>query len=49
MTCHYYENFDKHFRGLYYDPDNKYSVPYTYGVIGVIYNANAVDESDVGD
>jgi spermidine/putrescine transport system substrate-binding protein len=44
-----YDNIDKHFRGLYYDPDNKYAVPYTYGVIGVIYNANAVDESDVGD
>ena len=50
-----YDNIDKHFRGLYYDPDNKYAVPYTYGVIGVIYNANGVDsyitptESDVGD
>jgi len=34
------------FKGLYYDADNSYSVPYTYGVIGVIYNANVVDESD---
>ncbi len=43
-----YENIDQSFRGLYYDPDNKYTVPYTYGVVGIIYNANAVDEADVG-
>ena len=36
-----YRNISESFRGLYYDPDNKYTVPYTYGVIGVIYNANA--------
>ncbi len=36
------------FRNLYYDPDNKYSVPYTYGMIGVIYDANKVDEEDIG-
>ena len=37
------------FRNLYYDPDNRYTVPYTYGVVGVIYNANVVDEANVGD
>lgn len=37
------------FRGLYYDPDDKYSVPYTYGMVGVIYDANKVDEADTGD
>ena len=36
------------FRGLYYDPENKYSIPYTYGMIGVIYDANRVDEADIG-
>ena len=41
-----YENINESFRGLYYDPDNKYTVPYTYGMVGVIYNANAVDEAD---
>ena len=41
-----YANIDESFRGLYYDPDNQYTVPYTYGVVGVIYNANAVDEAD---
>lgn len=37
------------FKNLYYDPENKYSVPYTYGMVGVIYDANVVDESDAGD
>ena len=41
-----YQYIDDSFRGLYYDPDNLYSVPYTYGVVGVIYNANVVDEAD---
>ena len=44
-----YENIDGSFRGLYYDPQDQYSVPYTYGVVGVIYNAAAVDEADTGD
>ena len=32
----------------YYDPDNKYAVPYMYGMIGIIYNKTMVDEADVG-
>ena len=41
-----YEYIDENFRGLFYDPDNEYSIPYTYGIVGVIYNANEVDEND---
>ena len=41
-----YQYIDGSFRGLYYDPDNQYTVPYTYGVVGIIYNANIVDEAD---
>ena len=44
-----YQYIGESFRGLYYDPDNSYSVPYTYGVVGIIYNANIVDEDDAGD
>lgn len=44
-----YSNIGDDFKGLYYDPDNLYTVPYTYGIVGVIYNANVVDEEDVGD
>ncbi len=45
----YEECISEDFRNLYYDPENKYSVPYTYGMIGVIYDANKVDEADIGD
>ena len=41
-----YKYIGENFRGLYYDPDDKYTVPYTYGVVGIIYNANVVDEAD---
>jgi spermidine/putrescine transport system substrate-binding protein len=41
-----YQYIDESFRDLYYDPDNQYSVPYTYGIVGIIYNANVVDEAD---
>lgn len=44
-----YQYIEDSFRGLYYDPDNLYSVPYTYGVVGIIYNANVVDEADAQD
>ena len=43
-----YQYIDDTFKGLYYDPQNQYSVPYTYGIVGVIYDANVVDEADVG-
>lgn len=42
-----YENISDDFKGLYYDPDDRYSVPYTYGMLGVIYNSEFVAEEDV--
>ena len=42
-----YQYIDENFRNLYYDPDNQYTVPYTYGVVGIIYDANQVDEADL--
>ncbi len=36
------------FLNPYYDPDNLYSVPYTYGIVGIIYNTKMVDEADIG-
>ncbi len=44
-----YQYIGEDFRGLYYDPENLYTVPYTYGIVGIIYNANVVDEADTGD
>lgn len=43
------DSIDSTFKGLYYDPDNQYTVPYAYGIVGVIYDANKVDPADVGD
>ena len=31
-----------------YDPEQKYSVPYTWGVVGIVYNTTKVDEEDLG-
>ena len=38
---------DPSFRGMAYDPEDKYSVPYTWGTVGIIYNTKYVDEADV--
>ena len=43
-----YQYINESFHGLYYDPEDMYSVPYTYGIVGVIYDANKVDAADVG-
>ena len=41
-----YKYINEGFHGLYYDPEDKYTVPYTYGVVGIMYNANVVDDAD---
>ena len=43
-----YEYIVEDFRNQYYDPDNLYSIPYTYGMVGIIYNTTMVDEADAG-
>ncbi|MDR3178597.1 MAG: spermidine/putrescine ABC transporter substrate-binding protein [Oscillospiraceae bacterium] len=35
---------DKEFLNPQYDPTNEYSVPYTWGVIGIFYNKKIVDD-----
>lgn len=42
-----FSNISDEFKGMYYDEDNMYSVPYTYGMTGIIYNSALVDEEDV--
>lgn len=37
------------FKGLYYDPEEKYTVPYTYGTLGIIYNTEFVSETDAAE
>ena len=43
-----YGNISEDFKSLYYDPSNEYSVPYTYGMLGIIYNSEFVKEEDFG-
>jgi len=42
-----YQYIDETFKNTSYDPDNKYSVPYTWGTVGILYNTKYVDEADV--
>ncbi len=42
-----YALVDAQFKNTAYDPENKYSVPYTWGTVGIIYNSKYVDEADV--
>ena len=39
---------DASYRGMAFDPEDKYSVPYTWGVVGIVYNTKYVDEADIG-
>ena len=38
-----FEKIDDRFKNLSYDPENKYTVPYTWGTLGIIYNSTMVD------
>ncbi len=42
-----YQYIDETFRNTAYDPENIYSVPYTWGTVGILYNTKYVDEADV--
>ncbi|MCF0228325.1 MAG: spermidine/putrescine ABC transporter substrate-binding protein [Parasporobacterium sp.] len=42
-----FEYVDEAFRHPAFDPENKYSVPYTWGCVGIIYNSRYVNEDDV--
>ena len=34
-------------KGLPYDPNNEYSVPYFWGTVGIVYDTTVVDEADL--
>ncbi len=42
-----YANVQDAYKNQAYDRSNKYSVPYTWGTVGIIYNSKFVDEADV--
>ncbi len=39
-----YDLIDEQYKSLSFDPENKYTVPYTWGTVGIIYNTAMVDE-----
>ncbi|MDO4731349.1 MAG: spermidine/putrescine ABC transporter substrate-binding protein [Clostridia bacterium] len=40
------QNIDDKFKNLHHDPENEYTVAYTWGYLGLFYNKNFVDASD---
>lgn len=42
-----YENVLETLKGRHMDPENKYTVPYFWGNVGILYNQNTVDISDL--
>ncbi len=38
-----YKYIDEKYKNLYFDPDNKYSVPYNVGMVGLLYNTTMVE------
>lgn len=41
-----FEKIDAQFRNQDYDPENRYSVPFTWGLVGMFYNKNYVEEPE---
>ena len=39
-----YEKIDDQYKNLSFAPNNEYTVPYTWGTLGIIYNTTMVDE-----
>lgn len=42
-----YKYIDEKYKNTNFDPDNEYSVPMYWGVVGIIYNTTMVDEDDL--
>ena len=42
-----YQNILPAFKGQAYDPDEKYSVPYFWGTVGIVYNEKLLSEKDL--
>lgn len=38
-----YKNIAEEYRNLSYDPENKYSVPYMWGTMGILYNKTMIE------
>lgn len=40
-----YSNIDDKYKGLSYDPQNKYTVPYLWGTIGILYDKTSIKDT----
>ena len=40
-----YKYVAEKYKNMYYDPDNRFSVPYNVGMVGLIYNTTMVEEA----
>ncbi len=40
----HYTQIDERFKALQFDPENRYSVPYMWGTVGIVYNTKMVNE-----
>lgn len=43
-----YKNIGEAYRNQPFDPENKYSVPYTWGVVALVYNKDMISEKPTG-
>ena len=39
-----YDLIDEKYKGIYFDPDNEYSIPYNVGLVGIIYNGAKIKD-----
>ena len=44
-----YENIAPEYKGLYFDPTDEYSVPYSVGMVGIVYDTTKVSEAEVAE
>ncbi len=44
-----YKYIGEDYKNLSFDPDNKYSVPYTFGRVGIVYDSTEVAPEDVAE
>lgn len=42
-----YENIDEKFRKNTFDPEGEYTVPYTWGVVALVYNTKMIEEGEI--
>ena len=42
-----YENIDERFRKSDFDPTGEYTVPYTWGVVALVYNTDMIPEGEI--